>query len=94
MIYGNAVVIDGAEIGLTAVIDGGEVTLVQQVDDGVQSFMPILPDAYHGATDITPSEETQTLDTAGLVVADNIIIQPIPTNYGKITWDGTKIIVS
>ena len=94
MIYGNAVVIDGAEIGLTAVIDGGEITLASTVSDGVQTFMPLLPDAYSGETTVTPSENEQTLLTAGLMVANNIVVNPIPSNYGLITYDGTKIIVS
>lgn len=96
MIYGNAVVIDGAEIALTAVIDGGEILLAQQIDDGVQSFMPIVPqyDEYEGETVVTPTEETQTLLTADLIVPANITINPIPSNYGRITWDGTKIVVS
>ena len=49
---------------------------------------------YHGETDITPSEEVQTLLTDSKLMGSNIIIEPIPTNYGRITWDGTKIIVS
>ena len=93
MIYGNAVVIDGAEIGLTAVIDGGEITLASTVSDGVQTFMPLLPDAYSGETTVTPSEDTQTLLTSGLMVANNLTVNPIPSNYGRILWDGSIITV-
>lgn len=50
-------------------------------------------DTYTGETVITPSEETQTLNTAGLAVEDNIVINPIPTNYGRIAWDGRTITV-
>lgn len=49
---------------------------------------------YQGAYEFTPSAETQTVETAGLVLEDNIIINPIPDNYGLITWDGTVITVS
>ena len=49
---------------------------------------------YEGAYEITPSEETQTLPTNGLRMTDNVVINPIPSNYGLITWDGTVITVS
>lgn len=51
-------------------------------------------DTYAGATEVTPSAETQTLYTANTVVTSNIIINPIPSNYGLITWDGTTLTVS
>lgn len=49
---------------------------------------------YHGATEVTPTNYTQVLYTGGNVVADNIIINPIPHNYGLITWNGAYITVS
>lgn len=93
MVYGNAVVIDGAELTSTAVIDGGELCMSDQIEDGVQNFMPVFPPGYEGETVITPSEETQVLDTAGLVVATNITVNPIPSNYGRILWDGSVLTV-
>ena len=49
---------------------------------------------YSGAYEVTPTEETQTLATADKVLSGNIIVKPIPSNYGLITWDGTKLTVS
>lgn len=49
---------------------------------------------YHGATNIIPSGEQQILETEGKVISENIIIEPVPSNYGLITWDGTTLIVS
>lgn len=54
----------------------------------------IANDKYHGTYEFTPSAEQQTVETAGLVLEENIIINPIPDNYGLITWDGTVITVS
>ena len=51
-------------------------------------------DPYTGDYSITPSAEAQTLETNGLRMTDNITINPIPTNYGLITWDGANITVS
>ncbi len=37
MIYGNAVVIDGAEVTLSSQLDGGDVALNQNIDGGEQT---------------------------------------------------------
>ena len=49
---------------------------------------------YHGGYEFVSSGETQTIRTAGLVLEEDIIIDPIPENYGLITWDGSVITVS
>lgn len=89
---GDTVVLDGeislinqieGELGLNAEYDGeiGEVIVVAEHD---------LP-TYTGPTVITPSEDTQTLMTADKVVTKNIVVNPIPANYGKIVWDGARL---
>ena len=61
----------------------------------VVSEMKYLPnEEYHGATEVTPTQETQTLYTANLLVPVDIIINPIPQNYGLVTWDGSILTVS
>lgn len=54
----------------------------------------ILPPSYEGPVEVTPSAEGQTLDTANFYMRDNITINPIPNNYGLITYDGANITVS
>lgn len=49
---------------------------------------------YGGETHITPSAETQILSTHNRIVKENIIIEPIPSNYGLIGWDGSILTVS
>ena len=49
---------------------------------------------YTGSYEVTPSTEMQVLNTAGKSMRANITINPIPSNYGLITWDGTKLTVS
>ena len=46
---------------------------------------------YTGKTEVTPSEETQTLATADMTVRQNITINPIPSNYGRIAWNGSTL---
>ena len=51
-------------------------------------------DPYTGAYEITPSAETQVLSTKYLRMTDDVTINPIPNNYGLITWDGHTLTVS
>lgn len=82
---GDTVVIDG-ELSLVIPCDGecGVITKVIGQD---------LP-TYTGATIVTPSQSTQTLATADRVMASNIVINSIPSNYGLITWNGSTLTVS
>lgn len=52
-----------------------------------------LPE-YEGPYTITPSQQTQTLSTEGMKATQNIVIEPIPSNYGLITWNGSTLTVS
>ena len=52
-----------------------------------------LPD-YTGAYEITPSQETQVLSTENKSLRQNITVNPIPSNYGLITWNGAILTVS
>ncbi|MBQ9408591.1 MAG: hypothetical protein IJU28_04270 [Clostridia bacterium] len=49
---------------------------------------------YKGAYTVTPNAETQVLSTNGLKMTDDVIINPIPSNYGLITYNGAVITVS
>ena len=51
-------------------------------------------DYYQGDLEFTPTDETQTIATKDLVLSDDIIINPIPSNYGLISWNGRGILVS
>ena len=51
-------------------------------------------DPYTGAYTVTPSSETQTLLTKNLRMTNDLVINPIPNNYGLITWSGAIITVS
>lgn len=52
-------------------------------------------DIYDGEYSVVPrARETQTLNTLGKLMLDNVTIAPIPSNYGEITWDGSVLTVS
>ena len=49
---------------------------------------------YAGPYEATPTQETQILPAAGKRAVRNITINPIPSNYGLITWNGSVLTVS
>ena len=85
MKIGDTVVLDG-DLSLIIPVDGesGIVTKVIGQD---------LP-TYTGVTEVTPTTAEQVLDTSNKVVTRNIVINPIPSNYGLITWNGATLTVS
>ena len=92
--HGFALVLDGqctldlaqgAEGSINDLEKSGEFGIVTQVR---------AADYYTGDTTVTPSAETHVLDTHGLLLSSDITINPIPTNYGLIQWDGAVLTVS
>lgn len=48
---------------------------------------------YEGEYTVTPSDEVQVLPTAMKGLAQDITVNPVPSNYGRIAWDGSAIMV-
>jgi hypothetical protein len=58
-------------------------------------FGYVVPqNVYRGEYTVTPSSETIVLQTDNMVMENDITINPIPSNYGLITWDGSTLTVS
>lgn len=78
--------------------EGGAVKFTVGSTDGVtftaEQGIPIYPNAYTGDYEVTPSAETQTIATSGLMMTGNVTVNPIPSNYGLITYNGSTITVS
>ena len=51
-------------------------------------------DYYDGPYEFTPTQQEQTIPIQGKMAVDNITINPIPSNYGLITWDVRALTVS
>lgn len=49
---------------------------------------------YKGDYAVTPSTSTQVIPIKGKAALNDITINPIPSNYGLITWNGSTITVS
>ena len=79
-------------MGTTVVFDGELELLV--CEDGECGEVIAIREGYPeytGPRVITPTEETQTLATANKSVLENIVVEPIPTNYGRIEWNGSVL---
>ena len=90
----DTVVYDGE---LTLQIQGdadADLLLEDSAEVGVFTALRQILPIYEGAVTVTPSAEAQTLSTANKSLMSDITINPIPDNYGLITWDGTSITVS
>lgn len=60
---------------------------------GLEINVSTFPD-YEGGYVFTPTENTQTVVIEDMVARQNIVINPIPSNWGKITWNGNTLTVS
>ena len=49
---------------------------------------------YTGDYEWTPSEDEQVIEIEAKRATQNIVINPIPYNYGLITWNGSTLTVS
>lgn len=50
-----------------------------------------VADYYEGDYSFTPSSEEQVVPIAGKTATENIVIDPIPSNYALVTWDGVSL---
>lgn len=95
MIPQQEVVLDG-ELSLELNLDG-DVSLDLQMDgtaDKVIRVSDFMYPIYEGVTEITPSDHPQILSTTNTTVVQDIVVGPIPPNYGLITWNGSTLTVS
>ena len=58
---------------------------------GTGEYVPYVPqmDEFPVPYEVTPGAATQTLGTRGLLMTSDLVVAPIPSNYGVVTWDGS-----
>lgn len=80
--------------GVVVICDGvPSVSISESAEAGVFTKVREPLPAYTGDTNITPTEEEQVLSTTGKTLYENIVIDPIPSNYGRLAWSGTTLTV-
>ena len=80
-----------SEVLLPVAVAVSSVNLPMQV---AASYQMREGEIYDGPYEFTPSQETQTVSTADKLLLENIVINPIPQNYGLVTYNGAIITVS
>ena len=87
------VIVDG-DCLLLNLIDGDMLLncLIEGVIDKIVRYRE--SEYYTGEYTFTPSDQTQTIPIAQLTASEDITINPIPSNYGLITWNGATLTVS
>ncbi len=66
---------------------------------GVALSSPVVKEyvdveTYTGSYEVTPTAETQTLNTQNKRMTQPVTVNPIPSNYGRIDWNGQYLTVS
>lgn len=91
----DTVVIDGDLLMVTQ-SDGDPDLDIQQDGEAGEVIKVVDYDhpIYDGPIEITPSRETQVLETQEKILITNIVVNPIPKHYGLITWNGSVLTVS
>lgn len=84
--------IQGSISGIGSI--AGALSTLGTVDGSLVIAKIIDREAYKGQTEITPEPYLQTFETDGKVINGNFIVNPIPSNYGLITWNGSTLTVS
>ena len=90
----NEPIVLDVEISEQYDVDFAEEQSVDVVTDSKIVVNKIEADPYEGEYTITPSGAVQILATKNKKATQNITIQPIPQNYGLITWNGAFLTVS
>lgn len=70
-------------------VSGSSKNISTAIDKGTLPFP-----AYAGEIEFTPSPDEQIIHTINKVLLSDIKINPIPNNYGLITYNGSTITVS
>lgn len=70
--------------------------LATRMDSGTDFVCRMVGEAdnYEGAYSVTPSSQAQTLRTANKILEQDIVVEPIPSNYGLVTWNGSALMIS
>lgn len=70
-----------------------EISGVFEVDFGIINDKGGAPETYSGPYQVTPTQTVQILETNGKMMKDDVTVNPIPSNYGRITWNGATLTV-
>ena len=65
-----------------------------RISGGISKSTMAQVEEYTGAYEFTPTQGTQVIEIANKKATADITINPIPSNYGLVTWNGSVLTVS
>jgi len=86
----KTIVVGGGRGGAVKIGGAGE----RHAAISVQGTGMIPAPKYDGPYEFTPTAEEQTVRIARLQAKQDITINPIPSNYGLVTYNGSVITIS
>ena len=72
----------------------GTLRCIGRVSGGISKPIMAQVEEYTGAYEFTTTRSTQVIEIANKKATADITINPIPKNYGLITWNGSVLTVS
>lgn len=54
----------------------------------------VSSEPYEGEYEVTPSQQAVVLATEGKRMMRDVVVNPIPSDWGHIAWDGSVLTVS
>lgn len=81
-------------ITIPMTVSTGSVPIEMDVSSGSIGIDAELSTEYHvyqnyrGRATVTPTNNYQVLYTKNRLMNQNIVVEPIPSNYGRIIWSG------
>lgn len=84
---------NAAPLSASAPVSAGCIDAAIQAGIGA-AYYATEGEYYDGAYNVTPTDHEQILQTANKIMARNVVVAPIPSNYGKISYNGSTITVS
>lgn len=73
-------------------VKGNVSTVSQKITGNIK--LGGIEEYYSGPVEFIPSQEEQVISVKGKTGKEDIVIKPIPSNYGKIEWDGSYLYIS
>lgn len=86
-----ALKVDASQTSYQLGVNSNQYTIALHSDT---AFNIVDADIYRGSYEVTPTDQDQTLNTEGLMMSDNLVVKKIPTNYGKVSYNGSYLTVS
>lgn len=77
----------------TGIIKGNISTSFQKVSGNIKTGGTIV-NYYEGPYEFIPTQEEQVIEINKLTARENIVVKPIPHNYGKVEWNGSYLYIS